>query len=438
MLGRIERTQDISRSLDPGMIILTAEKTEADLKAYVNDRIKNCENLQDENIGADFVREVRGNVEKDAQGNFLIASLKILAIAGQTRKRRIQEALDKTPEAIGPLLENLLNRLCSNPSDKEDLQALLTYVVWFNRPVTLGELALVPKFDPEYDPEDNFLNLEERVRTKYGDLFKVERNDRLTTEDLKRGLIRTKLIPLDAALSAGSNSVSLVHDIEQRNSSHSNEKQGDKTIFNSDSESTKLAIFHGKYRKFFRDDDWINRESILLDKHSANLRILRSCLKALTDDAMYDKYGTTTFTRHAAVWFPEYLGNVDLKRLPRQVGTEIWARLNLLFTHIPTRDRWVDKMAESGTRAVIKKWTEQEQYVAAIERFFTTLASDGEVIPGEDQVRDPTCHPRFIAENLAHAAARVWHNTLDLTRADWCAEFLLRSNQKVGGSSLRS
>ena len=369
ILGRIELDQEIARTLQAGMIAMSAEKTAADLKTYIKDRIDNCDNLQDPSIETEFVDNVRKRVEKDAQGNFLVASLKITAIADQTRVGRIKDVLHKTPEALGPLLESVLMRLSSRPADAEDLKVFLAYVVWFTHPISLSELALVPKLDPAYGRDDVFLNLEERLRTRYGDIFKIERKDRITTEDMRRGNLSPSNISLEDLL--GDNRLQFYssqghEEPEQVISRHAGRQPRNIVQFNSDPESTKVWISHGRYREFFQDDDWVHSNGILQDKHSANLRILRACLKSLTDSATFEKYGSTTFTRHAAVWFPEYLCGVTLSRIQPSMTAELQAQLERIFNDPPTRDRWIAKMVEGSHVSHAIMWMAQDLYVDGI------------------------------------------------------------------------
>lgn len=333
------------------------EKSAEDLGAYIRNSTERSRELYRLNLPTELREEIVRTLEQGADGSFLWVKLKVQEISKQSQVSKIRAILETPPAQLGEQLEKTLYSLSGNGSDAETLNTILTFTTWFEGHIHLDELALVPKLESDnFEDEHGFVGLEDLLVVRYRPLFKLQRDDGLTVESLRR---MSKVSDLNwihnseqSLLEEHTKASSLrVPRQAYQKSSRASSPGVSPTRYSSMSGATTASFDHLSYHQYFRSKTRIEAGNLKLDRNLALHRIARLCLRLLTDSMVFGEFGLDhSLTQHAALNFSRYLDQIHRSELPLDLQRDIAQALSRLFEERQLTRRWISILAALPAR----------------------------------------------------------------------------------------
>lgn len=129
---------------------------------------------------------------------FLWVNLMFDQINNKSRPSDISKALHNAPPDVFKMIRHVFERLSGDSDVGDDLNEMLVWVTCAQRPLLLGEIDTIIK--PSSPIGEALPDLEELLRLKFASFFILEREDKLTTEDLQQLAQHThadKIVPTE-------------------------------------------------------------------------------------------------------------------------------------------------------------------------------------------------------------------------------------------------
>lgn len=339
-------------------IEILGEKSAEDLEAYIWESIDRSREIRESKLRSEIIT----TLEKGADGSFLWVKLKVKEISQQNQVAKIRAILRRPPAELGEQLEKTLHSLSSSDHDAETLNTILTFTTWFEGRIHLDELAVVPKLESiDLEDEEGFMDLEYLLVEKYRPLFKLQRDDGLTVESLRRLSETSDLSWIDDSeeflLEEELNTSTLraprqYHQSSSRRSSPGLSPRRHGYV----PRATTASFDHVSYHQYFREKERIEAGKVILDKNLSLYRIVRICLRLLTDNRTFSEFGLNhSLTKHAALNFPRYLQQIQRTLLPLDFQQDIARALLRLFEERQLTRRWIGILAALPARTDFDK-----------------------------------------------------------------------------------
>lgn len=344
LLGRHTLDDRISEEFLHEMIEVTPRRSEDDLNAYIEHSIANSRQLHSNDFSEDLREDILDSLRAGADGSFLWVNLKVRELENQRQVSKVKKILDQPPVELGEELLGTLHSISEQERNPEILNTILAFTIWFGRPMYLSELAIIPRFESPSNEDDGFYGLEDLLLERCSPLFRLHRDDGYSPEALRRILPRQDLSWIDEPEPnlhghRSRNSLSVAPHVPRRRSPSSPRRITYKP------QSTTVSFDHASFHEIFFSIDKIEKGSVVLDKNFAYFRIARLCLVLLTDDDLWTELGEQPLKVHAALYFCEYLEEVDKSSLPEHHRHELASLLTRLFMERHVTRRWIRALA---------------------------------------------------------------------------------------------
>ncbi|KAH9906837.1 hypothetical protein F4778DRAFT_723667 [Xylariomycetidae sp. FL2044] len=350
--GRPSLNDTIDAHFDCEMVEVSAGKSAGDIAAYIKDKVEEWIRKRPEIKSLED--RILQSLEDGAAGSFLWVKLKIDELRRQSQLANIRKILERPPVQLGEELDNALNSLSRREADSETVNTILSFTVWFERPLTLGELSCVPNIEAQDHSEDvGFIGLDELLVSRYSPLYRLQRDDGFTEGSLRRQLVSSDFswidLPEEQLSRQGRGDRLRPPDtapLRRRSPSSSSRRIA--------VAADAAVIFdHASFFEYFRTTDRKEINGVVLDRNTANFRIARFCLVLLTElteeSAVRQKIGDPIIA-HAAHNFSLYLGRIDRSSLEESDQRHIAGLLLRLFGHRHTTRRWLRALATMTDR----------------------------------------------------------------------------------------
>ncbi|KAL7627762.1 hypothetical protein AAE478_001957 [Parahypoxylon ruwenzoriense] len=456
-LGRASLEERLDEHFELEIVEVLRDKSEEDLQVYIRDSISRSRELQGPAISDGLREAIIETLENGAGGSFLWVNLKVKELSRQSQVSQIKAILETPPAKLGEQLISTLRSFSDRENNAEVLNTILAFTTWFERPMYLSELAAVPKLEsPEHGDDDGFIGLDDLLMVRYSPLFRLQRDDGLTTESLRRLPASSDLSWIDESedflLGGNGEANSLRVPGQHRLSNRRRSPSPSPRRLASKPQATTVSFDHVSFHEYFRSVDRIDASGVVLDRNLANFRIARVCLILLTDDKTFGQFGQEhSLTKHAALNFSLYIQRIQRAELPKDAQNDISGLLSRLFGHRPVTRRWIRVLAglpgemhlsrmlherklNEGSLATCSSWLESTEdssedntnlrhetsalmpaYIAWLNHFLAKL--------GLLDRKSPVVHTGkagWILENLAYAISDEWlssHEWVDETIA---------------------
>ena len=382
------------RSGQVATISISRDRTYEDVRLYIENEVRNNSMVLN-SLSEDFKAEVIKQLQKKADGLFILAKFMISVVNTKRHKNSIRQSLEDYPTEINAMLQATLEGLAATISEDEanDLNEMLQWTACAEETLSLEQIeaVLILRFT---DPP---LRLEESLRGQYSCFFELEREDGASTDDLLKEYGRqqrlnrqnrtttTRASPPSTTSSPARGTTATV----RRFSSSSPHRSSPKFVFSqtvtssptlgtaslrrgspvqnyspgrapspvvenqnelkfeeSNKSTTYVSFFHTTARKFFRERSTYaptglgvignNMSTIGFDINEARLHIVETCLKIFTDKEWFDKlhlgHGREAIKQYAAWYWQEHLVAYEREDLPITRSRDLANRVYKMLT----------------------------------------------------------------------------------------------------------
>lgn len=357
---------------------ITPDRTKEDVRLYIEDKIKHTEVMRT-TIGTREHIELMEEIEAKLVGTgflFLWVKLILDEISECDRPSQVRDVLDCPSEPYA-VIDKIVERLTvetKNQRTFDDLNLMLTWIVYAQRDLSLGEISFLLKLKKPVGEGMPNRRLEDCLRSKYGSFFIVTREDGQTTEDLQQKALINSKYRMSVDLGGGSaNGLFPVHstrhdlnaekmeayyaeeveeaetgfDIQEADSADAFEKSSSDTqqgSWLSDPVTTTVDVSHGIIADYFHDTTAV-RGGIGIDFDLSQYEITKTCLEILID--WVPKVNGATWSEpnlsdYAAVYVLYHLDNIKPSSLSDFQQAAIIKRVACLFLDRQCIARWLE------------------------------------------------------------------------------------------------
>ena len=283
-------------------IHVDATKNSEDIRNYIQNSIRKSRVLK--RVSNELQDEVVESLSDRANGMFLWVDLMMRELSGKSRESTIREALRKAPKGLPEMIQHVLEGLSESLSeeDAEDLNETLAWVTCAKRPLKLGELDAILRYNSPTG--DGLLMLESNLRRQWASFFTLAREDGLTTADLQN--VEMDVYEYDDEV---------IYDQEEAHSFEDVEVD-----FDSSPSTTEVTFCHASIGDFFRDERQTKVQSkggppIGVNINSANFSTLSTVFKLATDEEFEEKVKDGNFFEdYAADNWSAHLRDTDITK----------------------------------------------------------------------------------------------------------------------------
>lgn len=186
-------------------------------------------------------RQIVQKLSTDSQGMFLWVSLMVQELSRIRNKGEVERKLGDAPKGLSKMISHVLRgfseSLADNPQFADDFNELVAWMVCAPQPLTLGQVENILKL--KSSDGESWIWLEGSLRVQFASIFVLNREDGLSTADLKRMAIR-KIDTKVAEPGEG--------DYDSDDSGHLDATEN----FDSDLQTTTISFSHASLAEFFR------------------------------------------------------------------------------------------------------------------------------------------------------------------------------------------
>ena len=360
------------------LLEITPDRTKEDVKLYIEDKIKHTEVMRT-TIGTREHVELMEEIQAKLVGTgflFLWVKLILDEISECDRPSQVRDVLDcpSEPYAVIAKIVERLTVETRNQRTFDDLNLMLTWIVYAQRDLALGEISFLLKLKKPIGEGMPNRRLESCLRSKYGSFFTVTRADGQTTEDLQqKAVIKSKYrmsVDLGVGSSKGLSTVrSKKHDLNAENmeayyveeaeeageefdlteaestgafGKSNSETQQDSWL--SDPITTTVDVSHGIIADYFYDTPAV-RGGIGINWNLSHYEITKTCLEILIDwvpKVNGAEWPEPNLSDYAAVNVLYHLYNIDPRSLNDFQQAAIIKRVACLFSDRECISRWLE------------------------------------------------------------------------------------------------
>lgn len=209
-------------------------KNSRDMTQYINLSIAKSRSLA---RFPNLKKEIADTLTMKSQGMFLWVDLMIRELGHKSRPENLREALHRAPKGLNEKVRNVLENYSLMFEDEDeagDFNAILSWVACAAEPLPLAVMDDV--LCRRVGDEEGIPKLEERLRSEWGVLLDLNRDDGLTTDDLEGD-------PLKFYKALGA------IDIQKNN----NEETEPEVDYASNPNSTKVVFCHASIGEIFKN-----------------------------------------------------------------------------------------------------------------------------------------------------------------------------------------
>ena len=353
---RVDKLRETRKFLEkPFSSIDLARKNGDDIQHFVKFKMDKMKILSVSSTQVQGLRdEIFADLTENAQGDFVNVDLLLKEIGSMQRPFEIRAVLAKAKagENLSDTIARKIER-CNEllgERDIQDLNELLTWVINSCRPLTLRELEAVLYLKNKTSGA-SMEPLREQIQDRYSTFFRVS-----DEADLSKASGPVVTLVSDSIIDHFRKSAKTV-DIEDSPADESINESEVKIIkrFLESVCDPDLFTRFG-FEGFFKRKLAKNTAVIAVDLDAAPLKLLMDCLLVINDEV--DEM-TEPLVDHAALWFPEYLQQVDLSSAHPTTKTAIGKQLLPLFTSNRHIERWWKKN-DFGLRY---RWLYNDNYI---------------------------------------------------------------------------
>jgi hypothetical protein len=270
------------------MIKVDSAKNDDDIRRYVT-------KVVDENRRWHGVRglreEIIDSVTKNAQGTFYLADYKLKDLKEKRRAEDIRAALKKNPKNLPDAIRSDLQRLGESLEKWEidELNHLLAWVVVGKQSFSLSDIEIISDLRGD-GANESLATLETQIRTRYGPLFNVVREDGRTTEDLQIS---------QPAVSERADGDGTGSDYDVYSSFVLQAAGGDADIidFHSNSLTTFVELANASIGDYFQDQKEHKVSDTANRVEEAEVKIIQRFLNLVCDEKLMERLGIDEFLK---------------------------------------------------------------------------------------------------------------------------------------------
>ncbi len=369
---------------------------------------------------SEFQAEIVEKLIAGANGRFTWVNLVIKKVLDKGYKDVVRAAVDNAShdflELIWQAFKNLANNSDSDEefNELDDFNLLLTWVTFAKRPLLLGEINTIVRFDKPNHEENKLL--EEDIRGKFATFFTLYRQDRLTTKILTaqaweryRAAVRTSDAP------------------EHRSHDEYDEEDedfGPGLNFYSDLKTTELQFSDEKFREYMNlETDPATRKfpvipEIGLEKNRSHYKILMSCLAALCDMEHETTYGASNLLNYSADHWGAHFMALETTKLTVPDQRALAANLVKLYNERASLIVWV--RSNTDDKMFLKNYLCNGQLTEKLCKFLSlqaTTAESQESLPMKSLSVSGTtllqpfadyCFLQWLSPAVKGTAVKIW------------------------------
>ena len=359
------------------LLEITPDMTKEDVRLYIEDKIKHTEVMRS-TIGTREHIELMEEIQAKLVGTgflFLWVKLILDEISECERPSQVRDVLDCPSEPYA-VIDKIVDRLTAQTKNQrtlDDLNLMLTWIVYARQDLALGEISFLLKLKKPVGEGMRNRRLEDCLRSKYGSFFTVTRADSLTTEDLQqrafmksryrmsvdlkgRGskgpfMARSKKHSLDAK----NMEAYYIEEVEEAAEEFDTEEATSPDTFGksipeteqdswlSDPLTTTVDVSHGIISDYFHYTQAVGGE-IGIDWDLSQYEITKTCLEILIDwipKVKRAEWPEPNLSDYAAIYVLHHLDNIEPSRLNDFQQAAIIKRVACLFLDRQCISRWL-------------------------------------------------------------------------------------------------
>jgi hypothetical protein len=235
-------------------------------------------------------------------------------------QRKIADILRHTLEHFGQT---------HTKEDIDDLNRLLAWVLYSNRPLTLAELNAATGVESS---QGEFLDIRDKIERDFSAYFTIIDISQKTKDYIKQEALRSREAEIlkardETIFSDDGASVAQHNDLDATGSS-------------SDVEMATVKLSHSSVARFFRSSDKIEISEkstfIGVSRVDAHLRLAKACLKLICSTKEY-----LSLLEYAAYSFHKHLGELDGDNISKADKVEVAQYLLRIFRNNDALSRWL-------------------------------------------------------------------------------------------------
>ncbi|KAG8533475.1 uncharacterized protein KY384_002258 [Bacidia gigantensis] len=425
MVGRPELRESILSVWASQIIYIevSAAKNTPDIDDYIKRGIHKVKALKNRHISSTDRELLKATIvqklQEGALGMFLWVNLMLDQICNVSRPSSIEGILKEAPHDLAKMIRHVFQRLAADPGvQKEDINEMLTWVTFAQRPLLLGEMDVILKLRPPVG--EGMPDLEDRLRGQFASFFILNREDSKTTEDLASELaekFKHKMIletPIDGP-----------HDL-------ADEEQGFDILelpsYESDFKATELAFSHASIRDYLLQEGraetrrWPSDLGIGIEVNKAKHHVTVFCLTVLRDKEHEKTFPGTNLLTYAADNVLTHLKGVDRLSLTTHERQAVIDPLFNLLDDDATIERWFSNIS-SDKDIFIRDWLTDKDLEKCIGDWladeenqrhgFSASSSYVQLLQSTLLIEKiPTARLRLIADDPQYEKTAYWHHRL--------------------------
>ncbi|KAJ5437885.1 uncharacterized protein N7458_008883 [Penicillium daleae] len=325
--GRTETMDKIKTQLGDGITVIDlASKNCDDMISFINDRMNKMEIFDGSSDQVIALRgEILENFTRKTNGDFVNVGLLLDEISGKQRPSEIRDILVRAGESRSDTIFRKIDKLNETLSDEDisDLNHLLTWVMFADRPLTPAELEAVLFLKSR---ETSLRPLTERIRDHYSSLLCVTGTYVHLVSDLIEDYLRTNSDSEGTRDDRDLDTVGDVSEVEVRIVRRFLESVCDPTLF------SKFG-----FDEFFKRKMKRTTARIRVDTETAHLMIASACLEVICSKTSPNLDG---LLEYAAARLGEHLKKADPSLTQPRHKIALGPLLVKIFVDDEVIDRW--------------------------------------------------------------------------------------------------